>query len=322
MFWFLLFIILIAWAAIILYTSFARRTPVERGGVYELKPLPTISGKTVSIIALALLFLIILSSAIVIIPAGHVGVVFNAVVGVKKKSLQEGLNFVVPGVESVTIYDARVRNYTMSHSAGEGQKTAENDAVYAPTKEGLIVGLDITVLYKIDKLKAPELHQKIGPDYEEKVLRPEIRNNVRMTVKDYGIIEVYGPKRAVIQERVLEALRKRLVPKRIICLEVLLRDVLFPEDFAKAIREKQVAQQEAQKMEYVLEKEQKEAERKVIEAKGQAKAIEIVQEALSRNPLYIQYLWATKLPQNVQTMVVPGGSNILISPQGSPQLTR
>ncbi len=322
MFWLLLFIILIAWAAIILYTSFVQRAPVERGGVYELKPLPKISSKTISVIALVLLFLIVLSSAIVIIPAGHVGVVFNAVIGVKKRPLHEGLNFVIPGVESVNIYDARVRNYTMSHSAGEGQKTAVNDAIYAPTKEGLIVGLDITVLYKIDKLKVPELHQKIGPDYEEKVLRPEIRNNVRMTVKDYGIIEVYGPKRAVIQERVLEALRERLIPKRIICLEVLLRDVIFPEDFAKAIREKQVAQQEAQKMEYVLEKEQKEAQRKVIEAKGQAKAIEIVQQALSRNPLYIQYLWATKLPQNVQTMVVPGGSNVLINPQGSPQLTR
>lgn len=322
MFWFLLFTILIAWAAILFYTSFVRRLPVGRGDVYELKPLPTISTKTVSAIALALLFLIVLSSAVVIIPAGHVGVVFNAVVGVRKKPLYEGLNFIIPGVESVTIYDARVRNYTMSHSRGEGQKTAENDAIYAPTKEGLIVGLDVTVLYKIDKAGAPELHQKIGPDYEEKVLRPEIRNNIRMTVKDYGIIEVYGPKRAVIQDRVLRALRERLIPKRIICLEVLLRDVLFPEDFAKAVREKQVAQQEAQKMDYLLEKERKEAQRKIIEAKGQAKAIEIVQQALSKNPLYIQYLWATKLPQNVQTMVVPGGSNVLINPQGSPQLTR
>ncbi len=320
-FWLLFFIILAGWAAIIFYTSLTRKMAGERG-VYELKPLPTISGKTVSLIALILLVLIVISSAIVIIPAGHVGVVFNAVVGVKKKPLHEGLNFIIPGIETVTIYDARVRNYTMSHSMGEGQKTAENDAIYAPTKEGLIVGLDVTVLYKIDKAGVPELHRKIGPDYEEKVLRPEIRNNVRMAVKNYGIIEVYGPKRAAIQNEVLQALKERLDDKKIICLEVLLRDVLFPEDFAKAIREKQVAQQEAQKMEYVLEKERKEAERKVIEAKGQAKAIEIVQQALSKNPLYIQYLWATKLPQNVQTMVVPGGSNILINPQGSPQLAK
>jgi regulator of protease activity HflC (stomatin/prohibitin superfamily) len=314
MFWALIIIVFIIWLGFYLYnTQLRKKVPVE--GVYEVRPPLKIPTQLITWLAVGLLLLILLTSAIVIIPAGHVGVVFNAIVGVKQKPLYEGLNFIIPGVESVTDYNARTLNYTMSHSIGEGQKTTADDAVYAPTKEGLLVGLDVTILYRIEKEKAPELHRKLGPDYEDKIIRPETRNNIRMAVKDYGILDVYGPKREEIQNRIYTQLRKRLLPKRIICLEVLLRDVIFPEDFAKAIRDKQVAQQDAQKMDYVLEKERKEAERKVIEAGGQAKAIEIVQEALSKNPNYIQYLWATKLPQNVQTMVVPGSSNILINPQ-------
>lgn len=314
MFWVFLFVFVLAWLAIFIYNTQLKKFTTDQG-VYEVKPLFKIPTRLIAWVAIVLLLLALLSSAIVIIPAGMAGVVFNSITGVKPNPLHEGLNFIIPGVESVTIYNARVLNYTMSHSAGEGQKTTIDDAVYAPTKEGLLVGLDVTILYKIEKEKVPDLHRKIGPDYEEKIIRPESRNIVRMAVKDYGILDVYGPKREKIQAKVYEDLSKKLLPKRIICLEVLLRDVIFPEDFAKAIREKQVAQQEAQKMEHVLEKERKEAERKIIEAEGQAKAIQIVQEALSKNPHYIQYLWAIKLPQNVQTMVVPGGSNILINPQ-------
>lgn len=314
MFWALVVIVFVAWLGFYLYNTQIRKN-VSVEGVYEVRPQFKIPIQLITWLAVGLLLFILLASAIVIIPAGHIGVVFNAISGVKMRPLHEGLNFIIPGIESVTVYNARVLNYTMSHSVGEGQKTASNDAVYAPTKEGLLVGLDVTILYRIEKEKAPELHRKLGPDYEDKIIRPETRNHIRMAVKDYGILDVYGPKREEIQNRIYTQLRKRLLPKRIICLEVLLRDVLFPEDFAKAIRDKQVAQQDAQKMVYVLEKEQKEAERKVIEAGGQAKAIEIVQEALSKNPNYIQYLWATKLPQNVQTMVVPGSSNILINPQ-------
>lgn len=314
LFWFFLFIILAAWLGVYLYNTQLRNFRSDQS-VYEVRRAIKLPARQISWVAAGLLLLIVLWQTIVIIPAGMVGVVFNAITGVRSKPLHEGINFIIPGVESVTIYNARVKNYTMSHSAGEGQRTSTDDAVYAPTKEGLIVGLDVTVLYRIEKEKAPELHRKIGPDFEDKIIRPEARNNIRMAVKDYGILDVYGPERETIQNIIYQNLRRKLLPKHIICLEVLLRDVIFPEDFAKAIRDKQVAQQEAQKMEYILEKEQKEAKRKVIEAEGQAKAIEIVQNALAKNPNYIQYLWATKLPQNVQTMVVPGGSNIMINPQ-------
>ena len=116
-------------------------------------------------------------------------------------------------------------------------------------------------------------------------------------------MDVYSAKRARIQEEINEKIKALVEKDGFVIDEVVLRDVRFTDDFAKAIEAKQIAQQSAEQMKYVLEKEQSEAERKVIEARGRAQAIETINEALRQNPNYIRYLYVDKLSDKISVIV-------------------
>ena len=178
-----------------------------------------------------------------------------------------------------------------------------DDALWSPTAEGLQVGLDLTAWHRIAGEKAIDIHRKIGSNYEEKVVRPAIRSVVRHVVSEFRVLDVYSGKRKEIEDLINTQVRELIEVDGFIIDEIVLRDVTFTQDFARAIEEKQVAEQEAKKMEYVLEKEGKEAERRVIEARGKAQAIEIVQSALRKSPDYINYLYVDKLSDKIKVVV-------------------
>jgi regulator of protease activity HflC (stomatin/prohibitin superfamily) len=116
-------------------------------------------------------------------------------------------------------------------------------------------------------------------------------------------LDVYSSRRAGIQDEINVKIKALLEKDGFMIDEVVLRDVRFTEQFGKAIEAKQIAQQSAEQMKYVLEKEQREAERKVIEAQGRAKAIETINEALRQNPNYIRYLYVDKLSDKISVIV-------------------
>ncbi len=147
------------------------------------------------------------------------------------------------------------------------------------------------------------IHQKIGPDYEEKIVRPSVRSVIRLVISEYPVMDVYSSRRAEIQDEINRKVKALVEKDGFIIDEVVLRDVRFTPEFAKAIEAKQIAQQSAEQMKYTLEKEQKEAERKVIEAQGRANAIEVINKALAQNPNYIKYLYVDKLSDKVAVIV-------------------
>lgn len=273
------------------------------------------TGKAVTIIgASVLLFLtvVIIAMGVVIINPGERGVVFNIFTGVSSNILGEGIHIVVPVINKVFLYDAKRQEYTMSGIKNDGGKSFDDDSMWSPTREGLQVGLDVTCWFKIDPVKLHILHQTLGQRYAETTVRPAIRSVLRSVIAGYSIVDVYSEKRTLIQKDVFEKLRNSLAKDNIIIEELLLRDVRFPVEFTKSIEEKQVAQQAAERMKFILEKEQREAERKVIEAEGQAKSIKIINEALAQNNSYLEYLKVNKLVENIKVMVVPSGTNTLI----------
>jgi prohibitin 2 len=148
-----------------------------------------------------------------------------------------------------------------------------------------------------------QIHQKIGPDYEEKIIRPAVRSVIRLVISEYPVMDVYSAKRAAIQDEINVKLKALVEKDGFVIDEVVLRDVRFTDQFTKAIEAKQIAQQAAEQMKYVLEKESREAERKVIEASGRAKAIETINEALRQNPNYIRYLYVDKLSDKISVIV-------------------
>ena len=301
----LLFILILFAGLFTVGSYFARRAGVRvhdpSGRVVPIGP-PAGFGRILLLGAAAMFVLITLVTTIRVVPVGHALVIFNTVTR-SFNVAQQGITFVPPFVSVTEMYDLRRMEYTMSSSVGEGRKTNVDDSLWSPTQEGLQVGIDLTVWHHLDPMRVAQIHQKIGPDYEEKIIRPAVRSVIRLVISEYPVMDVYSAKRAAIQDEINVKIKQLIEKDGFVIDEVVLRDVRFTDEFTKAIEAKQVAQQGAEQMKYTLEKEQKEAERKVIEATGRANAIEVINKALAQNPNYIKYLYVDKLSDKISVIV-------------------
>lgn len=267
------------------------RMPLSNAG-----SIKKILGLVFGVIIIVILF----ARVIIIIPAGSVGV-YNLFGKVSDRPLYSGLNFVNP-LGSVEKMDARIQDYTMSIATNEGVKVGD-DSIYALSKEGLSVSLDITVLYRVSQEKAPVLFKEIGQNYSEVVVRPEIRSAIREVVANYDVKEIYSEKRVEANQKLTELLKSKVEPRGIMIEEVLLRNVQLPKNLADSIELKLQAEQEAQRYDFLLTQATKEAERKRIEAAGQRDSQKIISEGLT--PSYLQYLYITSLKDRQGTIYVP-----------------
>jgi prohibitin 2 len=298
--------VLLVIAALLVAGSFLAR----RGGVrvhdlsgrpVGLAPPPAFT-RTLAAGLGGLFILVLLATTIRVVPVGHALVIFNTVTKGFRLA-EQGITFVPPFVSQTAEYDLRRQEYTMSGSQGEGRKANMDDSLWSPTQEGLMVGIDLTVWHHLDPRRVVSIHQRIGADYEEKIIRPAVRSVIRLVISEYPVMDVYSSHRAQIQDEINAKIKALVEKDGFMIDEVVLRDVRFTPEFTKAIEAKQIAQQAAEQMKYTLEKEQKEAERKVIEAQGRANAIEVINKALAQNPNYIKYLYVDKLSDKVQVIV-------------------
>src|SRR5262249_35286889 len=159
-------------------------------------------------------------------------------------------------------YDVKTVTYTMSKTPNEGQVKGD-DSVQALTSDGQQVDVDISVLYHPDPNRIVELHRLIGEDYENKIVRPSSRSVTRTAVSKYAVIDVYGAKRAQIQEEITAELRPLFEKNYLMMDSLLVRNVDFSAEFKKAIEMKQIAQQMAERKKYELEQERIEKDRKI-----------------------------------------------------------
>ncbi len=245
-------------------------------------------------------------ASIVIVDAGQTGV-YSLFGEVKDNELSSGFHLVIP-LAKVTKMSIRTEEYTMSIAQDEG-KRAGADAITSLTKEGLSVDLDMTVLFRIEEEKASDIYRTVGirEDIDEKIIRPSIRTSIRDVIAQYEAKDIYSEKRQEAAEGIKNALISNLEARGIVIEEVLLRNVALPTDLANAIQEKLEAEQEVQKYDFVLQREAKEKERKIIEAEGQRDAQKIINESLSTNYLY--YLYIRDLKEREGTIYVPTGTN-------------
>ena len=264
------------------------------------------------IMAAVLLVLIFLSRTVLIVNAGHRAIVFNSFIGVEKRTLGEGIHFIVPGVETPTTYSVRTETYTMSGRQDEGQQQGD-DAIECLTSDGQKIRLDLSVIYNLISENLWELHKQIGPDYVDKIIRPSVRSIARNTIANYTVTELYSGNRDKLQDEISLKVKNELDKYYINSTETMIRNVVFSEEFSKAIEQKQVAMQDAERMKYVLEKEKREKERKIIESEGQAIAISKKGAALKANPLLIRYEYVDKLAPGVKT-IITNQSSILNFP--------
>lgn len=248
--------------------------------------------------------LIFVSASVVIVPAGERAVIFDNFRGVLPGVRGEGMTFVLPFVQKAIKYDVKTQTFNIGTSDAEQSSDGFNEAaIEARTADGQTVQVELSVRFEPKEDELYKLHQKVGPAYVYKIIVPEIRSVVRTIVALYNVMDVYSSKRQEIQQKMDTELRKSFDRYFIQLNEVLIRNTRFSEEFQKAIEAKQVALQEAQRMQYVLQKEQQEKARKIIEAEGEAKSMEIRGRALAANPRLIQYEYVQKLAPGIKGVI-------------------
>ena len=244
--------------------------------------------------AFVLCIIFLLLSMIRMIGPGQVGV--RVLFGkVKERTLPSGLHLVNPliSLEKMTV---RTQAYTMSAKAGEGQIKGD-DAIIALTAEGLSVSLDVTIWYHLIADDAAIVYRDIGPNYVDKIVRPAIRTAIRNAAVNYNATDIYSVERSEVTDKILDLLMSDFQGKGVTCEKVLLRQVELPPKVKNAIDEKIAAEQEAQKMVFILQKEEKEAERKEVEAGGISKANKVIANSLTSR--YLQWYYIQTLGQLV-----------------------
>lgn len=267
---------------LVVITGFAINTPALAISRFA-RPL-----KVVGVIMMALG---LLTACIRQIDAGTVGVI-SLFGNVSDRSLNSGLNFVNP-LANVTEFDIKTQNYTMSATHDEGQKQGD-DAIRVLTADGLEVVIDLTVLYRVVPTDAPRIYREIGPDYTDKIVRPITRTRIRDNAVYYDAVALYSTRRDEFQGRIYKTIESDFRKRGLMLEQLLIRNIDLPASVKKTIESKINAEQEAQKMQFVLQKERQEAERKRVEAQGIADYQKILSTGLSDKQLQYEQIKAQR----------------------------
>lgn len=226
-----------------------------------------------------------------VIDAGQVGV--KTLFGkVENDVLYSGLNVVNPLVE-VTTFDTKTQNYTMSGIHDEGTK-AGDDAIRVLSSDGLEVTIDLSVLFRVQANQAPGILKEIGSDYVDKIVRPVSRTAIRDNAVYYEAVALYSIKRQEFQDKIFKTISESFAKRGLVLEQLLVRNITLPESVKKTIESKINAEQDAQKMTFVLQKERQEAERKRVEAQGIADYQRILSTGLSDKQLQYEAIKAQK----------------------------
>src|SRR6266480_508507 len=245
-----------------------------------LPSMPNLGGAGKRILQLGILVvvIIVLMASTTSIPTGNVGVLtlFGRVTG---QTLAEGIHLINPlkSVEKLSVQTQSIK-----------------ESANVPSNEGLILALDTSLLFRLDKDKAAFVYQTVGNNYVEKIVEPTLRAAIRASTSAHSANALYTNARELVQQQIQDELTKQLAPRGVIVENVLLRDVQLPAMLKGSIEAKQQAEQDALRMSFILQKEKQEAERKRIEAQGIADFQRIVATGSSAELFFLKGMAATE----------------------------
>lgn len=186
-----------------------------------------------------------------------------------------------------------------------------------PSSEGLTIATEISILYHVSPDKALEVLRNIGPAFEETVIMPTFRSSASDVTSRFVAKDMHSKSRDAIEKAIEERMMGYLEPRGIIIEAVLMKSVLLPSNLSRAIEEKMEAEQQSQRMQYVLDRERQEAERRKIEAEGIRDANSIVNEGLTQEMLQYKAIEAYRElanSPNSKVIITEGGGIPLVSP--------
>ncbi len=287
----------------------------------------------VIILLVAAVLLTSVGAGLVFLQADEYGVVISAFApkGYREVALTPGLHWIVPFVESVQKYSIARQTYTMSSASSEGVVQGD-DSIQARTKDGQQIFIDASVIYAVDPTQLIQLHTNWQNRYEENVVRPVSRAAIRDAVSQFGVEELVSTKRAELEAKIREEIQNGLNANNIIMSDFLLRNIRFSDEYAAAVEQKQVAEQQAQQAKFVVESKKQEAEQarqiaqgqadaaviaaqgaaeaRLIEANAEAEANRLIAESIT--PQLVQYQYVLKLAPGVSTIFIPSGNQFIL----------
>jgi regulator of protease activity HflC (stomatin/prohibitin superfamily) len=286
---------------LVLVAGFAINTPAIAFSHYS---------RPAKVVGIILIVLGLLTTSVRQIDAGQVGVT-SLFGNVSDRALSSGLSFVNP-LSNVTEFDIKTQNYTMSAAHDEGQKEGD-DAIRVLTADGLEVVIDLTVLYRVVSADAPKIYSEIGADYIDKIVRPITRTRIRDNAVYYDAIALYSTRRDEFQTRIYKTIEADFKKRGLLLEQLLIRNIDLPASVKKSIESKINAEQDAQKMQFVLQKEKQEAERKRVEAQGIADYQKILSTGLSDKQLQYEQIKAQRelaASPNAKIVIMGGRGNV------------
>jgi prohibitin 1 len=243
---------------------------------------------------IAFVLVIVLFSSITRVDTGHVGVLtlFGRVTG---ETLGEGIHLINP---LKTNNEMSVQTQTIKESAS------------VPSSEGLMMALDTSLIFHLNPDRAAEVFQKIGADYQDKVVENQLRSAIRESTASHTANALYTGEREIVAKQIQERISEDLAKRGITVEAVLLRDIQLPATLKASIEAKQQAEQEALAMNFRLQKETQEAQRKRIEAAGVRDFQQIVAQGITPSLLEWKGIEATEnLAKSGNAKVVVIGNN-------------
>ena len=251
--------------------------------------------------------------------------------GIRPEPLTAGLHWIIPFAERVERYSILNQTYTMS-SASDELVGAADDAIQVRTKDGQQVYIDPSVIYAIDPLLAVDLYRTWRFNYEDGLVRPQARGVIRDVASQYGVEEIVSTKRAEMEVLITSELERIFTANNLVLRDFVLRNIRFSDEYAAAVEQKQIAEQQAQQAAFVVEQKRQEAEQARQIAQGQADAAVIAAEgaaqarliqaqaeaqanqliAQSITPALVQYQYVLNLAPGVQTIFVPSGNQFIL----------
>jgi regulator of protease activity HflC (stomatin/prohibitin superfamily) len=292
-------------------------------------------GISTALIALLVIAILLTSvgAGLVFVEPDQIGMVVTILGsgGIRPEPLSAGLHWIVPFAERVERYSIRNQTYTMSVATGEGAVQGD-DSIQVRTKDGQQVYIDASVIYAIDKAQAVSLYKTWGTSYEDGLVRPTARGIIRDAASQYGVEEIVSSKRAEMEDSITKQLEQTFAENNLILRDFVLRNVRFSDEYAAAVEQKQIAEQQAQQAKFVVEQRKQEAEQarqvaqgsadaaviaakgaaeaQVVQAQAQAQSNDLITKSLT--PELLQYQYITKLAPGVQTIFVPSGNQFIL----------
>lgn len=207
-------------------------------------------------------------------PGGHRAVMYNRVVGVKDAVYPEGMHFMIPWFETPTIFDVRTKPKKISSPTG--------------TRDMQMVNISLRVLYKPDISQLPTIFRRFGSDYDDRILPSIVNETLKAVIAQYNASQLIT-KREQISREIRNHLQERAKDFYILLDDVSITHLSFGSEYTAAVESKQVAQQEAERAKFIVERALQDKRSNIIHAEGEAQSAEMIGKALARNPGTLQF---------------------------------